>query len=99
LEGTCDEYHMEIIDTTGVVQANKTFEMTIRERDGFIVVFDVNHTKTLGSIHEYLNTIRSQNFGTTRIPLLIVGNKIDLPGHESLDKKIEIELQKIIKEY
>lgn len=68
---------LEILDTAGTEQFASMRDLYIRNGQGFVIVYSITNSQTFQDIM----TMREQIMrvkGTERVPLLLVGNKVDL---------------------
>ena len=65
-----------MIDTAGLDEFKSVLASSVKARDGYIFVYDMNEIHTLDKIDNFLNgyLIPAQN---SKIPLLIVGNRFE----------------------
>jgi len=72
---------VDILDTAGLEEFKVVRDAAIKEREGFIVVYDVTNPETYQKLHHLYDLIKSFH-PTKRMPAVIIGNKIDLPGRQ-----------------
>jgi len=71
-------YHLSILDSAGQEENySDRREQYIKEREGFLIVFDVNNAKSFEDITQYMDQIKRVKDGE-EIPMMMVGNKCDL---------------------
>lgn len=67
---------MEILDTAGLEEFRMVKEPRMKDRDAFIVVFDLNNEETLDKIDKIYEQIYSHH-NQKDVPVIMVGNKLD----------------------
>ena len=72
------------MDTSGLYQFPAMRELNMRNGTGFMLVFDLTNEKSLQSLLEIHSSIVSVK-GRTDIPIILVGNKLDLVPTEGCD--------------
>lgn len=76
---------LDILDTSGSYEFPAMRDLSIKSADAFVLVYDVNDSSTF---HE-VKTLRAQILSTKgAIPIVVVGNKIDL-----VDREQEVETE------
>jgi len=68
---------LEILDTAGTEQFASMRDLYIRNGQGFVIVYSVTNHQTFQDIKNMREQITRVK-GTDRVPLLLVGNKVDL---------------------
>jgi len=68
---------LEILDTAGTEQFSSMRDLYIRNSEAFIIVYSVTSHQTFQDIKNMQEQIIRVK-GTDRVPILLVGNKIDL---------------------
>ena len=69
---------LNILDTAGEESHSGRRDQQIREGEGFLLVFDSTNAKSLEDISHYYEQIKRAK-GTDWVPMVLVGNKRDLP--------------------
>lgn len=70
--------HVEIVDTAGQEEFQSMLDSWIRGADGIILVYDVSSRQTFEELPYFYDKILETK-GENIFPLLLVGNKCDLP--------------------
>jgi small GTP-binding protein len=78
---------LDSLDTAGVEQFISMRDHQMRDRDGFILVYDITNPSSLDDLHDLhaqilRNKLTSPNKG--RVPLVLVGNKLDLANERKV---------------
>lgn len=82
---------LDILDTSGSYEFPAMRDLSIKSADAFVLVYDVNDSNTFLEI----KTLRAQILNTKgSVPIVIVGNKIDL-----MEAEHEVSFDKIIVEF
>ncbi|EFX80641.1 hypothetical protein DAPPUDRAFT_318262 [Daphnia pulex] len=68
---------LEILDTAGTEQFASMRDLYIRNGQGFVIVYSITNHQTFQDIKTMREQITRVK-GTDRVPLLLVGNKVDL---------------------
>jgi len=68
---------LEILDTAGTEQFASMRDLYIRNGQGFVIVYSITNHQTFQDIKNMREQITRVK-GTDRVPLLLVGNKVDL---------------------
>jgi Ras-related protein Rap-2C len=74
---------LEILDTAGAEQFASMRDLYIKNGQGFVVVYSLTNHQTFQDI----KTMRDQIVrvkGTDRVPILLVGNKVDLESQREV---------------
>ena len=76
-------YQLEIVDTAGMDEFKNLRDASLREKEGFIFVYDVTKLFTLRKLDDFIAQIKQSHKKllkdpSYKIPLLVVGNKSDL---------------------
>jgi hypothetical protein len=82
--------NQKVQDTAGTTQFENNADVLYRSSDGFLVMYAVNARATFAFVSELVEKIRlskgkdmGENVPVEEIPIVIVGNKIDLVDGES----------------
>jgi len=75
-----NQHLLEILDTAGTEHFTAMREMYIRSGNGFILVYSITVETTLVELEEIRNQIVEIK-DSDKVPVLLVGNKIDLEDH------------------
>ncbi|KAJ5075861.1 ras-like protein [Anaeramoeba ignava] len=85
------DHVLEILDTAGQEEYSIIRDSHLRSGDGFLLVFAVDKSQTLEQIPKLKSQIaRAKEF--SNIPMLIVGNKIDLVKDRKVKKSTAKQL-------
>ncbi|XP_055371953.1 ras-related protein Rap1 [Condylostylus longicornis] len=82
---------LDILDTSGSYEFPAMRALSISSAEAFILVYDVTDTNT----YEEVRAIRDQIHeikGTTAVPIVVVGNKIDLAERDENLREVEHEM-------
>ncbi|XP_014207044.1 GTPase HRas [Copidosoma floridanum] len=71
-------YCLDILDTAGKEEYTAMTNLYIRAGEGFILVFDVDSTKSFEDIRKHREKMKKL-LGENQMPMVLVGNKCDLP--------------------
>jgi len=74
---------LEILDTAGTEQFASMRDLYIKNGQGFVVVYSLTNHQTFQDIKPMRDQIVRVK-GTERVPILLVGNKIDLEGQREV---------------
>lgn len=85
----CFQIHLtlDILDTSGAYEFPAMRALSISSADAFVLVYDVTDANTF----EEARALRDQIHETkcsSNVPIVVVGNKIDLTGNREVSKKI-----------
>ena len=87
-----EKLNLEILDTAGEKNYQNMFNSWVNKGDGFILVFAINDKESfdyIKNIKNKINEIKGEN-----IPIILIGNKIDLKDERKIDEKDVKELIK-----
>ena len=87
-----EKLNLEILDTAGEKNYQNMFNSWVNKGDGFILVFAINDKESfdyIKNIKNKINEIKGEN-----IPIILIGNKIDLKDEREIDEKDVKELIK-----
>jgi small GTP-binding protein len=75
-------YEIDIMDTAGSDEFKSIRDQSYKNRDGFLLVYDVSQVDSFMKLESFLSSIETkkrENYHlTNKIPILLVGNKMDL---------------------
>jgi len=74
---------LEILDTAGTEQFASMRDLYIKNGQGFIVAYSITNHQTFQDIKTMRDQITRVK-GTERVPILLVGNKVDLEGQREV---------------
>ncbi|EFC40526.1 ras family small GTPase [Naegleria gruberi] len=78
-----ETFFVDILDTAGQEEFYSLRDVYMRQRDGFILVYDVTNRKSLDEIRIFVEQVkRAKN--TETIPFVLVGNKCDLTSERQV---------------
>ena len=77
---------VKIWDTAGQEQYRSITCNFYRNADGIIVVYDATNRETFDKVGEWLQSIDDYTPSDSQIPVILVGNKIDLPKEVSTEE-------------
>jgi GTPase KRas protein len=77
---------LDILDTAGQEEYSAMRDQYMRTGEGFLIVFAIDNMKSFEDIDSYRGQIRRVK-DADDIPMLLVGNKIDLPRRD-VDQKL-----------
>ena len=89
-----EKLNLEILDTAGEKNYQNMFNSWVNKGDGFILVFAINDKESfdyLKNIKNKINEIKGEN-----IPIILIGNKIDLKDEREIDEK---DIKELIKKW
>ena len=72
------DYEIEILDTAGEEDFQNMIDMWISFGEGFLLVFAINEKESFGLIRGKYDRIIKAKHGDKTVPILLVGNKLDL---------------------
>ena len=74
------DVRLRIFDTAGQERFRSVSVSFIKKADGIILIYDISNRETFESIGEWIKNIRE--IGKELLPVVLVGNKCDLPEEE-----------------
>ena len=77
---------VKLWDTAGQERFKTLTPSFLRNAEGVIIVFDVTSQDSFDNVKGWINSIKS-NLGEKIIPIIIVGNKIDMENMRELSKE------------
>ncbi|KAA1467399.1 hypothetical protein DENSPDRAFT_832436 [Dentipellis sp. KUC8613] len=83
-----ESYLLEVLDTAGAEQFTALNEMYIKSGRGFILVFSLTQEaslKEIESLREQIYRVKGEN---TRVPIVVVGTKMDLPNEREVQPAV-----------
>ena len=89
-----EKLNLEILDTAGEKNYQNMFNSWVNKGDGFILVFAINDKESfdyIKNIKNKINEIKGEN-----IPIILIGNKIDLKDEREIDEK---DIKELIKKW
>ena len=69
---------LEILDTAGQDEYSAMSDQYLRTGEGFMCVFAINDSKSFDAMETYIIRVKESE----HVPMILVGNKIDLPTRE-----------------
>lgn len=88
-----EPYLLEILDTAGQEDYTSLRSQWIREGDGFLVVYSTTSRSSFLRIHEFIQQITRVK-DSDRVPIVLVGNKVDRINEREVDTREGEELAK-----
>ena len=89
---------LEILDTAGTEQFTAMRDLYIKNGDGFIIIFSITAQSTFNDIPDIIHNIfRIKDLDYGQVPMILVGNKIDLPDQRIISTDQAEELAKMFK--
>ena len=77
---------VKLWDTAGQERFKTLTPSFLRNAEGVIIVFDVTSQDSFDNVKGWINSIKS-NIGENVIPIIIVGNKIDMENMREISKE------------
>ncbi|CAG7838646.1 unnamed protein product [Allacma fusca] len=77
---------LSIWDTSGQEKYDAITPNYLRKTDGIFCVYDVTNPRSLDNLHKWLKL--AHEYAPTEVPMILVGNKIDLSEERQIDKHI-----------
>lgn len=74
---------LDILDTSGAYEFPAMRALSISSADAFVLVYDVNDASTFEEVRALRDQIHETK-GSTAVPIVVVGNKIDLVGNREV---------------
>ncbi|ORY50481.1 hypothetical protein BCR33DRAFT_713272 [Rhizoclosmatium globosum] len=87
---------LEILDTAGQEEYAAMGDQWLRMGDGFLLVYSITSRQSFNRVkrfHEHMIRVRQ----TDATPMVLVGNKCDMPGERQVSTQEGLELSKILK--
>ena len=85
---------LNILDTRGQEKFKSLAKNIIRNADGIVLIYDMSNYNSFKAIKTWINIIED-SIDITKIGIIIVGNKCDLPENEiKVDKEIKDNFEK-----
>ncbi|KAI9298740.1 hypothetical protein K502DRAFT_345842 [Neoconidiobolus thromboides FSU 785] len=82
---------MEILDTAGTEQFTAIRELYMRNGQGFLLVYSITSTSSFEDVSNLRDNILRVK-GTTKVPMILLGNKFDLNSERAVSTKKAQEL-------
>ncbi|XP_035211914.1 ras-related protein Rap1-like [Stegodyphus dumicola] len=79
---------LNILDTSGSYQFTEMKKMAIRTSDAFILVYSIDNMETFNMVSDLRDLILEIRQVEERVPVVVVGNKIDLNSARAVPKDI-----------
>jgi len=79
---------LDILDTAGQVEFTAMREQYMRCGEGFIICYSITDRHSFNEALEYRNLITKVRV-TEDVPVILVGNKVDLEGHQRVVSTLE----------
>ena len=77
---------VKIWDTVGQERFRALTPSFLRNAEGVVIVFDVTSQESFDNVKGWINSVKS-NIGENVIPIIIVGNKIDMENLREISKE------------
>ena len=77
---------VKIWDTVGQERFRALTTSFLRNAEGVVIVFDVTSQESFDNVKGWINSVKS-NIGENVIPIIIVGNKIDMENMREISKE------------
>jgi len=68
---------LDILDTAGMEEFRVVRDAMIKDREGFLMIFDVTQGESFERIEYFYNLIKMYHITADSVPCVLVGNKID----------------------
>ena len=81
------EVKLRIYDTAGQERFKSVAISFIKKAEGVILIYDIGNKATFESLEEWIKNIKE--FGKENLPIILVGNKCDLPPEKRQVELIE----------
>ncbi|GAA6006699.1 uncharacterized protein JCM10292_003458 [Rhodotorula paludigena] len=91
---------LEVLDTAGTEQFMSLSTLYMRSGDGFLLVFSLTASESLGELHsirEQIQRIKEASLpvgATQRTPIVLVGNKLDLVHERQVARDAAVQLSR-----
>ncbi|GAA5982772.1 hypothetical protein JCM11641_007783 [Rhodosporidiobolus odoratus] len=92
---------LEVLDTAGTEQFMSLSTLYMKSGDGFLLVFSLTSMDSIGELHNIREQIQRIKEATTppgqeppRVPLVLVGNKLDLTAERQVPRDVAIDLSR-----
>ena len=83
-----DAIELSILDTAGNAEFRAVRDEKIRDREGFLVVFDVCNLKSFQEVDYLQSLIKAYHSSPEGAPCVLVGNKADLDGERKVTSEM-----------
>ncbi|KAJ3436888.1 ras and ef-hand domain-containing protein [Anaeramoeba flamelloides] len=88
------EVHLQIWDTAGQERFKTITRSYYRNCDGIIVVYDVTQTESFEQVKGWVESVHK--YAEEEVPILVIGNKIDLSSKRAVNERQGKELAKTL---
>ncbi|GAA6052920.1 Ras-related protein RSR1 [Rhodotorula toruloides] len=91
---------LEVLDTAGTEQFMSLSNLYMRSGDGFLLVFSLTSMESISELHTIREQIQRVKEATAppgksqRVPLVLVGNKLDLLSERQVGREVAVNLSK-----
>lgn len=89
---------LDILDTAGQEEYSAMRDQYMRTGEGFLCVFAVNNAKSFEDINQYREQIKRVK-DADEVPMVLVGNKVDLPSRMVETKQGKLKADSFIIPY
>ena len=79
---------VKIFDTAGQERFKSITANYLRNAEGVILVYDLTSTESFESLKFWIESIKNNLGNDEPIPIIIIGNKIDLEGAREINKSV-----------
>lgn len=83
----------DVVDTAGQENYSHLRDGWVTDGEGFVLIYDISNKQSLECVkdlREYMSTIKDME----KIPVVVVGNKCDLPDSPNADSKLYRQISK-----
>lgn len=84
-------YDVEIVDTAGQEEFSSFRDSSVATGDAFLVLFAINSASSWHELKDLRSKIIQDRQLTSAIPMVMVGNKLDLEGEREVNKDEVLE--------
>ncbi|CAH3018823.1 unnamed protein product [Porites evermanni] len=84
-------YDVEIVDTAGQEEFSSFRDSSVATGDAFLVLFAINSALSWHELKELRSKIIQDRQAASAIPMVMVGNKLDLEGEREVNKDEVLE--------
>lgn len=71
---------LDIIDTAGMEEFQVVRDAMIKDREGFLMIFDVTQYESFERVEYFYSLIKMYHLISDGVPTVLIGNKIDKEG-------------------